>query len=264
MLDRLDKNDRVLILSPHLDDAVLSAGGLMDRAAKSGVSVIACTLFTANADIAGELSPLVKELHEWWGLGSNPYEVRRAEDIAAVKLLDAAYLHGGLLDSIYRSAEGQSLYGTRKAVFSPPDENDPAWDQVESLLARWFDEIQPTVVLCPMAVGRHLDHVVTTETLRRSFGDLKAQIYLYEDIPYSAGFFPRDFPDSLSAALERTSWKIKGEASITVDFDRKFSAIKAYGSQLAEIFPGLDAEQELRRYMAAPDGQGYRERFWAV
>jgi LmbE family N-acetylglucosaminyl deacetylase len=72
MLDKLTGDDRVLILSPHLDDAVLSAGGLMDRAVKDGAHVVAATIFTGDADLQGEPSPLVRELHEWWGLGANP------------------------------------------------------------------------------------------------------------------------------------------------------------------------------------------------
>jgi len=263
MLTKLTKDDRILILSPHLDDAVLSCGGLMDSAVRDGITVVAATIFTADTDIGGEPSPLVRELHEWWGLGANPYEVRRGEDIASISYLGADHIHGGLSDSIYRRGpDGASLYATRQAVFSPPVADDPAWDEVRALLGQWLAEIRPTIVLCPMAVGRHLDHVVTTETFRGIHDASDAEVYLYEDIPYSAGFFPPNYPDNVPAALERTKWTIDGPVDIAVDFERKFAAILKYESQIAEIFPGLDAREELRKYMG--DGSDYRERYWRV
>lgn len=100
MLDNISANDRLLVISPHLDDAVLSAGGLMDRVIKAGGKVLAATIFTADAKLEGEPSPLVKELHAWWQLGDNPYEVRRKEDIASIEFLGADFTHGGLSDSI--------------------------------------------------------------------------------------------------------------------------------------------------------------------
>jgi len=263
MLDKLTKDDRILILSPHLDDAVLSAGGLMDRAVKAGATVVAATIFTADTNLEGGLSPLVEELHAWWGLGDNPYAVRRSEDIASIESLGAEFIHGGMTDSIYRrGADGTFLYATRQAVFSAPSADDPAWDLMETLLTHWLEDLRPTIVLCPLAVGRHLDHVVTTETFRICHHVSDAEIYLYEDIPYSAGFFPPNHPDNVPDALKRTNWKISGHAGVDVDFERKFAATLKYESQIAEIFPGLDAEKELRAYMRA--GSGYQERFWRV
>lgn len=264
MLDKLKQGDRVLILSPHLDDAVLSAGGFMDRAAKSGASVIAATIFTADAQFRGEPSAFVHEMHEAWGLGPKPYEVRRQEDVASVRLLRADYLHGGLLDAIYRTGGGGFLYGSRKAIFSPPVDEDVIWEPLKELLAHWIRTVRPDVVLCPMAVGRHVDHVVTTEAFRSGCAECSAAVYLYEDMPYSGGSFPPSFPDSVPAAMERSAWKIRDPIDIDVDFERKFAAIMKYASQIADIFPGLNAETELRRYMSAGSGNRYKERFWLV
>jgi LmbE family N-acetylglucosaminyl deacetylase len=263
MLNNLTNDDRMLILSPHLDDAVLSAGGLIDRAVKQGSSVLAATVFTGDAELVGEPSPLVRELHEWWQLGPRPYAVRRQEDIASIELLGADYVHGGLLDSMYRSnAEGEPLYSTRKAVFSPPSSDDPVWEQLETLFAGWVDSFKPSVVLCPMTVGRHADHVATAEVARGCWRDWDADVYLYEDIPYSIGRFPPDYPDSVAAAMERMNWKTRGFEDVGVDFGAKFAAITKYESQLGEIFPGLDPEEELRRYMGT--SERFKERFWML
>jgi len=265
MLDKLSKDDRVLILSPHLDDAVLSAGGLMDRAVKNGASVVAATIFTADAQFDGEPSPFVQELHEWWSLGPKPYELRCKEDVASVQLLGADYIHGGMLDAIYRrDGDGEFIYASRKAVFSPPAAKDPVWEPLRTLLAEWVRTTSPSVILCPMTVGRHVDHVVTSEAFRSAYREWSADVYLYEDIPYSLRLFPPNFPDSVPAAIERTAWKIKGRIDVDVDFERKFAAIVKYESQISEIFPGLDAEKELQHYMSAGTQSGFIERFWQV
>lgn len=265
MLDKPSKDDRVLILSPHLDDAVLSAGGFMDRAVQSGASVVAGTIFTADARFDGELSPFVRELHEWWGLGPKPYELRCKEDVASVQSLGADYIHGGMLDAIYRrDGDGEFIYASRKAVFSPPAAKDPVWEPLRALLAGWVQTIRPNIILCPMTVGRHVDHVVTSQAFRSGASEWNADLYLYEDIPYSLGLFPPNFPDSVPAAIERTAWKIKGRIDVDVDFERKFAAIMKYDSQISEIFPGLDAEEELKRYMSAGAQSGFIERFWLV
>jgi len=264
-LGNLTKDDRILILSPHLDDAVLSAGGLIDLAVKQQCAVIVGNIFTADARIDEEPSQLVKELHAWWGLGSNPYRVRRKEDAASLALLGADVLQGGLLDSIYRMSRRRAyLYPTRQAVFSAPAIDDPAWKELKLLLAKWLADVRPTVILCPMAVGRHVDHVVTTEALRKNISEQSVDVYLYEDIPYAAGFFPPKFADSVPAARERSSWEIGDHVDVAVDFAAKFAAVLKYQSQIAEIFPGLDPETELRRYMRSDGDGAYRERFWRV
>ena len=263
MLNELKRGDRLLILSPHLDDAVLSAGGLIDRAVKNGASVHAATIFTADADFEGEMSPYIREMHEWWGLGMKPFATRRAEDSASIRLLGAEFIHGGLLDAIYRtSKDGNFLYPSRKAVFSAPSDEDRVRAPLHDLLADWIKTVRPTAILCPLAVGRHVDHVVTTETFRSGYAQWNAPIYLYEDIPYAGGVFPPGFPDSVPAALERTSWSVEDHIDIDVDFERKMAAILKHQSQIAEIFPGLDARTELRKYMAYDSGNRFRERFW--
>lgn len=149
-------------------------------------------------------------------------------------------------------------------MFSPPSDDDAARENVGKLLSDWVASFKPTIIVCPMTVGRHIDHVVTTDAARREAPKWDASIYLYEDIPYSAGFFPPDYPDSVPAARERATWKSTDFVDVDVDFDRKFAAIKLYESQIAEIFPGLDAEAELRKYMGAEQNGTFRERFWRV
>lgn len=115
-----------------------------------------------------------------------------------------------------------------------------------------------------MAVGRHVDHVITTSTVRRKSSEWSATVFLYEDVPYSAGVFPRDFPDNVVAAVERSEWAIRNYIDVEVDCGAKFSAIARYKSKLAEIFPSLNPEQELLHYIRSEAEGICRERFWTV
>lgn len=264
MPTQIDTCKRILVISPHLDDGVLSVGGIIERAVANGAEVTVATACTADAPAGARLSPFAVALHEFWGLGSTPFARRRQEDIVSATGLGARVLHGGLLDALYRTdAAGVALYATRQAIFSPPSERDSVGDALFRLLGGWMDETQPDLVLAPLAVGCHVDHVVTTNALRRLAAARPMAVALYEDMPYSTGLFPPTAPDSVEAALQRTAWRVMGSQEISVALPAKLAAIAAHASQIADIFPdGLDYRAVLEGYMRR-DG-GYAERIWEV
>ncbi len=264
MLEKLKPGERLLILSPHLDDAVLSVGGIMERSINSGVAVFAGTIFTADANEAVISSPRVKELHSLWGLGDNPTRIRREEDIAAVQSLGSDYIHGNLPDAIYRTdKDGEALYPTTKAVFSEPSPKDEVWQAVRGLLEEWLNGIKPGIVLCPLAVGRHVDHVITSEAFRRLKSAEKPDIFLYEDMPYSAGFSPSASPDTVDNAISRSRWAVGPAIRVPVDTEKKVAAILKYKSQLAELFPhGKAVDKEMKSYMCLGSKDAFKERLW--
>ncbi|MDB5537940.1 MAG: hypothetical protein JWQ65_2815, partial [Devosia sp.] len=164
----LNSYKTILVVSPHLDDGVLSVGGLIEKAAANGADVIVATAFTADTPPGMAISPLAIELHALWNLGSNPFEHRRNEDIAAVGALGARTLHGPLLDALYRTdRDGNFLYPTRQSIFSQPPEHDDVGEALSHLLDQWIADLSPDLVLTPLGVGRHADHIQTTNALRR-------------------------------------------------------------------------------------------------
>jgi hypothetical protein len=109
MLGTLTRGERLLILSPHLDDAVLSVGELWSGQRIAASLCSQAPSLPADANEAVASSPRVKELHSLWGLGDNPTLIRREEDIAAVQSLGSDYIHGNLPDAIYRTdTDGQA------------------------------------------------------------------------------------------------------------------------------------------------------------
>lgn len=259
----LEKYKRILVVSPHLDDGVLSVGGLIEKAAGNGADVVVATAFTADMPPGEAISPLASELHELWNLGQNPFSHRRNEDAAAAATLGARVFHGQLLDALYRTdKEGNSLYPTRQSVFSEPSGKDEIVEALFQLYNNWHDEFSPNLVLSPLGVGRHVDHILTSNAVQRLAKTRPVTVVLYEDMPYSTGLFPVAAPDTVDAALERTTWQVTEPQFITVGLPGKLRAIAAYASQIADIFPdGLDVEAVLDDYMRDTAGT-HGERIW--
>jgi LmbE family N-acetylglucosaminyl deacetylase len=263
----IELSGRILVVSPHLDDGVLSAGGIIEKAVAGGAEVVVATAFTADTPIGAAISPLAHELHGLWDLGPNPFAQRRNEDVAAVAALGGRALHGQLLDALYRSDQGgNALYPSRQSVFSEPNPQDQIGDALFELFDTWIDAFSPDLVLCPLGVGRHVDHQLTSNAVRRLAMARPLVVALYEDMPYATGLFPVGAPDNVNAALKWTAWKVTGSQAIAVDLPGKVRAVEAYASQIADIFPnGLDVGAVLGDYMRRGGPAGtYGERLWTT
>src|SRR5215470_20022956 len=115
---------RWIYLSPHLDDAALSAGGLIYDQLQSGSPVEIWTLM-AGAPRETEYSPLAQMLHTTWGFSDADDAIRgrRQEDQQAADILGAKAVHFDFLDCIYRRGkDGNWLYLDK--IFIPPLEAD--------------------------------------------------------------------------------------------------------------------------------------------
>ncbi len=109
-----------LYLSPHLDDAALSCGGLIWEQAQSGEEVSLWTICAGDPP-SGPLSPFAESVHARWGTGREASAARRAEDIRSCAILGAAFHHLSIPDCIYRRSPktGEVLYGSEETIFGP-------------------------------------------------------------------------------------------------------------------------------------------------
>lgn len=195
----------LVVLSPHLDDAVLSAGGAL----ASAPGALAVTVFTEGKDA----------------------ETRRKEDEAALALLGARALHLGLLDAPERLRIPRALPSLTGATVAEAD-----LLAVVAVLERHVLPLAPARVLAPLGVGRHVDHRVVFEAARRVFPD----VGFYEDRPYAyeAGATARRLAELSPLALTATDTTYDATVALRVR-----AAIDAYTSQrelLATWFPAPD------------------------
>jgi hypothetical protein len=109
-----------LYLSAHLDDAVLSCGGLIHKQVQARDRVVVVTICAGDPP-PGELSPFAQELHQRWGLeAARAVAARRAEDLRALASLGAEAFHLPTPDCIYRAdSAGRHLYASEQAIFGP-------------------------------------------------------------------------------------------------------------------------------------------------
>lgn len=76
---------RIVVLSPHLDDAPLSVGALIARAARSGSHVTALTVFAGNPDNDGPAAPW--DTACGFASAGDAARGRREEDVRACEIL---------------------------------------------------------------------------------------------------------------------------------------------------------------------------------
>jgi LmbE family N-acetylglucosaminyl deacetylase len=168
-----------IYLSPHLDDAALSCGGLLWEQANAGERVSVWTICAGNPP-PGLLSPFAQSLHERWETGLQATYHRRQEDIASCRVMGASHEHFPIPDCIYRSdASGAHLYASEKAIMG---EIHPAEaDLVASLGKKLARELpQDAILVCPLALGGHVDHRLARAAAERS----GCPLWFYADYPY--------------------------------------------------------------------------------
>ena len=215
---------RWIYISSHFDDAVLSCGGLIADQTRDGIPVEIWTICAGHAP-EGPLSKFARKTHKDWGTGNaaDTVEIRREEDREAAHHVGAEILHFDFPDCIYRRALNKSLlYPT--SVFSP-------WNPVESKL---YKEIatsinknlqQDDILVCPLAIGNHVDHIV----VRHALESLDISLVYYADIPYLLNR-PGSLQSVVAGLMEETY-------PVTVQgFHAWIDGISAYRSQVGGLF----------------------------
>jgi LmbE family N-acetylglucosaminyl deacetylase len=256
-----------IFLSPHLDDAVLSCGGLLHLHTRAGARVVVVTLCAGNPP-AGPLSEFAEALHARWagpaGAPAAPAEMcaaRRAEDLAALADLGAEAVHLDIPDCIYRltPATGRPLYTSEAALFGAVSASELSLiRRVAAKLTTLLHGFGRYRLYVPLAIGQHVDHQLT-----RRAAEVAGGVFAhYEDYPYVARQGER-WPDpSLTMARERpmTAELIRlSEADLTAQVE----AIGYYASQISSFWPDLDSMAAAVRQFAEITGGGTpAQRLW--
>ena len=262
----------VVVLSPHLDDAVLSLGASIARLTATGRQVQVWTAFTAGPTQQ-------RQPRRWRAFGD--YAVRRAEDDRALTIVGASPRHLGLPERIWREPRPGTLAGAfcgprTAAGFSCLDALREA---VASALSAPGVE-----VFAPLGIGQHADHlevaVAAVEAATQQGGG--ARLAFYEDYyalseafrrqhpvtrrnPFPPGASPGLAAPGLGIGLRLMAATIRGrrlddylpetgslawccEAWPVDGFeDRKLAAVAAYASQVPRLGGARGLAAALRR-----------------
>ncbi len=222
-----------IYISSHLDDVALSCGGLVWEQAQAGETTAIWTICAGDPP-EGPLSPFAEELHTRWGTGREAARQRRLEDQASCACLDAVARHFSIPDCIYRRSpsSGEPLYTSNQAIMSPV--NPAEADLVRELGAALAQALPAeAMVVCPLAIGGHVDHRLT----RLAVEATGRRLWYYVDYPYIL---------EAQAALEplrAAGWKAKDFAISENGLRAWGQAVAAHASQISTFWPNLPAMQ---------------------
>ena len=253
-------------LSPHLDDAVLSCGGLIHQQVKAGQRPLVITLFAGPPPSNADLSEFAQFQHARAGHPEDLITARWAEDQAALALLGADYLRLNYPDCIYRgrgragrpdmNGDPGWYYASEQALFGPVH---AAEQGLPGELAATLNEMVPLgdgqMLYAPLTVGNHVDHQLAfaAALMLRTQG---RQVRFYEDYPYARN------TDALSTAVAARGAQAWQSVVMPLDEDdlaAKFQAIACYESQLKVLFGNQETMAvQVRDYVKAVGG----ERLW--
>jgi LmbE family N-acetylglucosaminyl deacetylase len=263
-----------IYLSPHLDDAVLSCGGLLALQDRAGQRTLVATFFAASPDNAA-MTAFSRELQDRWdrsaGMATTePVALRRREDLAAVRRLNATAVHLPFLDCVYRTdpRTGESLYSSETSIFGDVHPVEEGWeaallDSLRDALGDWGD----ATFYAPATAGHHVDHILVRRlalTLLRQ----GQRVLFYEDYPYAGD------AETVGAALG--DWPMACWSADARFFDEealwaKGDAVACYTSQISTFWRSLDEMREALRvfgHRAAANsgaaGPPYAETYWTL
>ncbi|MDQ3008353.1 MAG: PIG-L family deacetylase [bacterium] len=174
-----------VFISPHLDDAVLSAGLEIASLVKNKQTVLVITVFCRGSQAKSKDSQHFLSNSRATS-ADILFQRRRQEDTTAMQILGAKSLHLSYIDALFRKDSDQHLYPAFGDVFSGKVLHKDA-ALIDTLRAELHDLLENhtnkiTKLYAPLGVGLHIDHIITHEVCQR----LADRWSFWEDIPYQA------------------------------------------------------------------------------
>jgi LmbE family N-acetylglucosaminyl deacetylase len=224
-----DLNDTgpLLVISPHLDDAVLSCGQLIK--AKPGatiMTILAGFPSGAHAGWSGQTTGLP--------MARDANLMRREEDRCATHVLGAQTVWIDIHAQEYGPDASERLLAIREAIDSA----------VATTEAR--------SVFVPLGVT-HPDHVIVSDAALLAVVASSLESYVYMDMPYGQAR-----PGEVRRRLRRIARKFQIDlvAPFAGDLQSKSEAVNAYSSQIKALRQGFG--KTFNRVFVDP------ERYWRV
>jgi LmbE family N-acetylglucosaminyl deacetylase len=224
--------DRVMVCSPHFDDAALGAAYLLCASADASVVTVCGGRPPTYPDPPSEWDAL-----GGFKTGDDVVGLRRGEDRAAMDVLGASPVWLDFVDHQY---------------LAPADRADPK--DVAIAIEATIDEVKPTAVFIPMGLANP-DHVMTHDAgalLAGRRDDIAW--FCYEDSGYK--HIPGMLAWRISKLFASDLWPTPMVVPAELDHERKKAAIECYESQL----PPLNRDHSL----AARIGGDVPEQHWLL
>lgn len=258
----LPEGARLVVVSPHLDDAALSCGELLSQPGAAARAVV-LTLFTeCSRPHTASAHAYLRQCGVRTRCAAQLYSRRRSEDAAVLEGLGTRWVHAGLEDALFRKLAHPSrvlalagrllpellhVYPTYRwhVARGRVGRRDAAvvvrvGAALDAELAREGAH-GPVVLLAPLGVGGHVDHVLARDAARDAGMRWGVPVLHYADVPYSLEVAP-DVAFTARHALREVPLGGSGRA--------KRALVQQYATQSAALFP--DGAPELDDVYYAP------------
>lgn len=225
---------RNIYLSPHLDDAALSCGGLIWDQVQGGQQVEVWTICAGDPP-PQTFTPFAEELHTRWELPPDQaIAARREEDQRAMSVLGAAYKHFPIPDAVYRlhPKTGEPLYLDWVDVSGGLHPGDESYilQMARQLAGLLTGE---NTLIAPLTVGNHVDHQFT-----RALAEMLAlPLCYYPDYPYALQYAD-EIPHLAPLGAKPEAIPVSGRGLAAWQ-----DSIAAYTSQLSTFW---ESDEEMR------------------
>ena len=225
-----DELDRVVVLSPHPDDAVLSCGQFLSAHPGTTVVTVFCGFPAAYPDPPNRWAQL-----SGFGPGDDIVALRRDEDRRALAVLGASPVH---------------LDGFAEADLQPEEPVATA-AEVAGAIGPVIAELDPTLVLVPLGLANP-EHVTVHDAavLVREEHTQRSWI-AYQDVAYH--HIPGLLAWRIARLFHSGLWPTPVAMPIDASDERKRAALAEYPSQVQ----ALEADWSLQRRLDAPTPEQY-------
>ncbi|MEZ5643679.1 MAG: PIG-L family deacetylase [Burkholderiaceae bacterium] len=223
----------LLLISPHLDDAVFSAAGLL-RAAADRSTVL--TVFTEGTP--GDASAWTRAA----GFADTPSEfaARRAEDLRAARHLSGRFIHAGLhsgqLDDVQARHHIARWLGENASTGEDTLVLLPAGAGGQNPYTAWTSW-RTRLLRRPFGAPAHGEHGLVRDLFWHALADRPCRAGFYADLPYVWKQGDRALHDELVTRHGGSLTPVR----LQPDVADKLAAAACYTSQMPLVFGQQDA-----------------------
>lgn len=205
---------KVFILSPHIDDAAFGLALTISKLAGNNIPVTIINCFTVT---------------QWTAIPVENKDIeavsrlRKSEDEEFYKNIgNISIINLDLLDAPLRNGY----------IFQNQPFQQNEWELIENL-AKLLEKHIDGLLLCPLAIGNHIDHAIAREALLQLYKN--RQILFYEDLPYAFRITYEQITMHIKDLSERLNVKLLSHINVfNNNFVNKEKVIKIYKSQMNE------------------------------
>jgi LmbE family N-acetylglucosaminyl deacetylase len=258
---------RTLVICPHFDDACFSTGGLLLKRTSKEVVILTVFSKSQNAPNSELLKPFSKAnkvlnlnllrmiITEYASKKRQKEDRRFCDSISAIQNA--------------LPFKDSSLRGYIEPCFTNADDIDkePIYNAVFRAIEKCVFFGSYASILCPLAVGDHVDHLIVLKAflqILKKNKDIPTEVFFYEDLPYASAY-KLGFISSL--ARERTGSNAPLFVDVTLEMPLKQKLIEIYRSQPiseAKLRVLYHARRLFMSRKKRVDAAGYCERFWKL